>query len=75
LQRGEALDAQAMMLLEMFAPPSGTAEHAKPVRVTAERPVPAPAPTRAADTRRTADRIAAPDVRSSRLAFAPEQVS
>lgn len=75
LQRGEALDAQAMMLLEMFAPPAG--ESHRSTRVTAERPVPVPAalPVKQADALRNSDRRPVPEVRSTRLAFAPEQVS
>jgi glutamyl-tRNA reductase len=74
LQRGEALDAQAMMLLEMFAPPTASDAY-RSARTTAERPVPTAAPVRHADVPRSASRNASPEVRSSRLAFAPEQLS
>ncbi|MBY0491227.1 MAG: glutamyl-tRNA reductase [Gemmatimonadaceae bacterium] len=84
LQRGEDLDAQAMMLLEMFAPPAGSAP--KSLRTTGERAIPTPerampTPTSSsavpddAAAPKPADRNAVPDVRSRSLAFTPEQVS
>jgi glutamyl-tRNA reductase len=60
LKRGEPLDAQTMMLLEMFAPGS------TPVT----RPV--PNPVRPAEKTRRADRTSAADTRSS-LVLSPEQ--
>jgi glutamyl-tRNA reductase len=71
LQRGEPLDAHAMMLLEMFSPQTATPE------VRPARPTRAAAPVADISTRRAtpaSSAAAAPDVRSS-LVFSPEQVS
>lgn len=80
LQRGEDLDAQAMMLLEMFAPPSSTP--ASPSAPPADaRAVTQPARSadratdRVSDRTTAADRKASPEVRSRGLAFAPGTLS